>query len=398
MAVGDTTMAGVERTLNVADPQVLLHFPGDAAGFDYHHRLLLHKLGGGRWICLTPDLELEVQDLSARRHIVLGRAAPFPAHIAAACYIFDELSKNELERQRKLARTQGSILDDEAPIDVSAQAWVVSDPSSSRFGQVLPVELHDDIVNLGSHGVVEWEQQVEYVRELALDEIEKFKSDRQGTTGDLRVIGDHRDSQGHRHIGFKEAMTLFKQTDFQDWPFTGPRAVKEYLNSILAGPGDIPTYHLSWVRSSGVASGSAIVHEHRSLCEVLRLGISKDQLDITNLSSFENAVRRLITLEIAVSRNPNSPDFSGLEVVVESPISSQGAAHVSAMSSWVTERLKERANIAKQQRLYREEVGKKAPKKQDDDDSDGPRRWRKKKNNKGGKPSAGGDASTGGQQ
>lgn len=95
--------------------------------------------------------------------------------------------------------------------------------------------------------------------------------------------------------------------------------------------------------------------------ERLRLGISRDQLDITNLSSFENAVRRLITLEIAVSRNPNSPDFSGLDVVVESPVSSQGAAHVSAMSSWVTDCLKECANIAKQQRLYREEVGKKAP-------------------------------------
>lgn len=57
------------------------------------------------------------------------------------------------------------------------------------------MELHDDIVNLGSHGVGEWEQEVEYVRELAVDEIEKFKSDWQGTIGDLnlRVIGDHRD-------------------------------------------------------------------------------------------------------------------------------------------------------------------------------------------------------------
>lgn len=84
MAVGDTIMAGVKRTLNVADPQMRLHFPGDAAGFDYYHRLLLHKLGGGRWICLTPDFELEVKGLSTRRHIVLGRTAPFPVHIAAA--------------------------------------------------------------------------------------------------------------------------------------------------------------------------------------------------------------------------------------------------------------------------------------------------------------------------
>lgn len=50
---------------------------------------------------------------------------------------------------------------------------------------------------------------------------------------------------------------------------TGPRSVKDYLRAIREGPGDLPTYHLSWV-----------------LCETVRLAISKDQLDVSNLCSF----------------------------------------------------------------------------------------------------------------
>ena len=84
----------------------------------------------------------------------------------------------------------------------------------------------------------------------------------------------------------------------------------------------------------------------------------KDQLDISNLMCFEHLIRRIIILEIAVGRNPGAPDFSGLDVVSEAPINQSGAAQVAAMNTWITERLKERANIQKQSRLYKEEHGK----------------------------------------
>jgi len=94
-------------------------------------------------------------------------------------------------------------------------------------------------------------------------------------------------------------------------------------------------------------------------------------------------VRRLITLEVAVSRSPGAPDFTGLEVISESPISAHGTAQVNAMNSWITEKLKERANIQKQSRLSREEFrkGGNKPGKADDDDESGGR-WRQKKNKK----------------
>lgn len=71
--------------------------------------------------------------------------------------------------------------------------------------------------------------------------------------------------------------------------------------------------------------------------------------------SMEMIVRRLVQIEIAVTRSASSPDYIGLDVLLEAPISDSGAASTRALDDRVTSRLKERAQIAKQTRLYREE-------------------------------------------
>ena len=68
-------------------------------------------------------------------------------------------------------------------------------------------------------------------------------------------------------------------------------------------------------------------------------------------------------LEMAMARNPAAPDFTGLDVVSETPIAVQGQAYVSAITSWVTERLKEQSQIQKQARLFKEEFGRRGGKK-----------------------------------
>ena len=388
-----------DRTLNISEPQVLVHFPNDGHGFYYHHRILLHKVSGGRWVTLTPDLDQEIHDLNNQRHVVLGRNSLFPVHLAQECYVFDEITKNELERQKKIAKTTASILDDSAVVDIAALQWYVADPSSEKFGLVVPSELLDDLVTLGSCGLVQWDQEIEFARELGADEVKAFKEERKDASSDLRTIGDHRDAQGRRFLSFADAIVLLRESKFEDWGFSGPRAVLEFVKAVQAGPGDLSTYHLAWTRSSGVAPQSAIVHEHRCLCEALRLGLTRDLLDISNLMVFEHLTRRLLTLEIAVSRNPQMPDFGGLDVVSEAPISSQGSAHVASMSSWITEKLKERANIQKQSRLFREEFGrtKGAGKggKEEGDPENPKARWKKKK--KGGQDGGGAAGSAGGQ-
>ena len=71
----------MERTLNISEPQVLFHYPADPNGLEYHQRVLVHKIGQGRWVVLSPDLELSVEDLTQQRHVVLSRHSPFPPHL-----------------------------------------------------------------------------------------------------------------------------------------------------------------------------------------------------------------------------------------------------------------------------------------------------------------------------
>lgn len=374
----------MERTLNIPDLQILFHYPNDAAGLVWHHRVLLHKIGHGRWVLLTPDLELHVEDLSVQRHVVLGRHAPFPANLLPECYIFEEeLTRAELDRQRRLAKAMGAILDDSEHVGIDALQWYVADPSSTKFGKAIPFDIVHDVVTLGDHGLVQWDGETLYLRELASTDVDPFVDERKEASGDLRTLGDHRDPQGSRHLPFKDAVALMRESKFEDWPFKGPRSVFEYFKSILAGPGDLVSYHNMWLRSSGVAWNSAVAHEHHHLCEVLRLAISVDQIDPTNLTCCESIVRRLIVLEIAVQRNPQSPDFNGLDLVSETPVTSQGQAVTSSMNLWITERLKERAQIQKQSRLYREEMQKKPKKGGDADDGEGSKRWNKNKKGKG---------------
>ena len=66
-------------------------------------------------------------------------------------------------------------------------------------------------------------------------------------------------------------------------------------------------------------------------------------------------MRWIIQLETATERNPRSPDFSGLDIVMMAPTTSEGKAIASKFTEHLTTKLKERAAIWKQERLYREE-------------------------------------------
>ena len=72
-------MAANVRTLDISEPRVLVNYPADVAGFYWHHRVLLHRVKAGTWVCLTPTLELQIHNLLTVDHIVLGRATRFPA-------------------------------------------------------------------------------------------------------------------------------------------------------------------------------------------------------------------------------------------------------------------------------------------------------------------------------
>ena len=109
---------------------------------------------------------------------------------------------------------------------------------------------------------------------------------------------------------------------------------------------------------SGVAEGCAQAHEHRQICECLRMALFEDALDIQNLSCFEQLIRRVVQVEMAVDKNPRHPDFTGLLILVDGTTTSGGASRVPKFTSWVTARQKEQAEIYKQRRLFTEEQSK----------------------------------------
>ena len=88
------------------------------------------------------------------------------------------------------------------------------------------------------------------------------------------------------------------------------------------------------------------------------MAISDDMLDVGNLASFEQISRRLVQLELAVEKNPKHPDFSGLNILVDTNVSAGGMARVPKFTKWVTDRHREQAEIYKQRRLFSEEAGK----------------------------------------
>eukprot|EP00959_Pyramimonas_sp_CCMP1952_P280691 5867084-Pyramimonas_sp.AAC.1 len=62
-------------TLDIGDPQILVHYPDDENGFLWHHRVLLFRVSDDIWISLTPDLALVRLKLLDIRHEVLERRA-----------------------------------------------------------------------------------------------------------------------------------------------------------------------------------------------------------------------------------------------------------------------------------------------------------------------------------
>lgn len=388
-----------DRSLNIRDPQVLVRFDEDD-NFEWHHRILLKKIGQGRWVTLTPDHELVVHDLSEERYRVCERGAPFPADNV---YAHDDLSKAELDGFRRRAGLQAAILDDGPGEEVEAEVWLVAEADHPRFGAQIGEDDMNDALTLGSKGVVAFEGEEVWIEKVASGGVEEWRKKRRESLGDLRLLGDHRTASGQRHLELRDAVPLFRDTKFVDWPLAGPKVVPEFLKSVSEGPGNLTSYHHEWMRRSGVNEISSAAHEHRILTEALRLGVSLDQLDLSNLASFEQITRRLVQIETAVSRSPKHPDYTGLDLVLATPTSERGQANTRQFDEWLTGRMKDRAQIWKQQRLYKTEFYGRAygDDGSDDDDGDGAKKARKagkKKKGAGkGKDSAGSSGGPPGQ-
>lgn len=347
------------KTLDISEPQIIQHFPHDGGGFFWHHRILLQKCGPGIWIGLSPDGDLSRIDLNQVQHITLDRKGSFPAAQAPYVYAFDDLGRGELESYRRRAKVMNNLFNDQSLEQIDRYEWVVADLARADFGEAVK---DDDIANgitMRDSGLADIDGDEVFVVRINADKKEEWLKQRDESKGDSRLLGYFTDGQGRRHLDFSDSLDLMTEPEFTDWPLTGPRVCLELLKSIRDGSSDLVTYHLQWSRNSGISQYSAALFEHRNICDCLKAFISTDQIDPTALLGCEYLCRRMVQIETAVGRNPASPDYSGLDIVMEGGLGPNGEARTTRFTEWISSKLKERAQIQKQARLFKEEFNKK---------------------------------------
>jgi hypothetical protein len=356
----------------------------DDPNFSWHHRILLTKLDGGRWIVLTPDGDVEVEDLTAHRCIPLVRGKAVPARVAGDIYLLAAVSDADLRTAAAEATALAGILGAAVAVPVGLRAdWIYSDPGHLSWGTIVPAALlcaAGQVVQRGSIGLVQtdpadmatWTS----MERILPSDLEIWKDEKRNGPGrDPRVLPIHRDAQEHRHCSLRlamQSMTIPASSAASsaasrplgpppaslgpDWIFRGPSAVAELLKGVRAAGEDLSGYHEYYCRASGLEPASAVGVKHRDILSVLHHMVTFDQLDAPFLASAELCARLVLQCQAAVKKNPKQPDFRGLQMMTMSDLDASGGVLTGDFARYVAEEQKSEAFTLKQQRLYADET------------------------------------------
>ena len=362
-------------TLDIAEVQILINYPLDGDGLFWHHRILLCRIENARWMTLTPDHEIQQHDLGVERHVVLERMGQFPAHLAAEVYAHDPIGKAALSAFKRQAQTMAIILGQGDLPDTEGSTWVVADLDHQDFGKIIDSAVLQNAATglaFGSKGVIMQNGEEIYVERVLTRELESWRKKKKLDNSDVRLLGDHRDGSGRKRLDLSTAVSLMRDNTDPDFPIFGTKAAREFHLAVSEGPGNFVSYHTEWLRLSGVSRRSSAAHVHQALCEGLRLLHQYDQVDSSGTAIGEHLTRWLIQTEIAVERNPMQPDYQGLDVIAGTSTMQDGRANTNKFNDWVSSKMKERASIWKQERLFRQERRNQMSRggRQGDDDDD----------------------------
>ena len=406
------------KTLDIPELQMLVEFPGDLNGLDFHHRILWYRVDGSTWIISTPDCDVYEENYDGMTVIPLTRNSPYPIQYAGAMYVpnADALMNEyqDMKRQAEnLALVRGCL---DRPGIASGQdaraegLWRVADVDSKLFGNIIP---NGDLSDPTRNTLLEVDGLKKRLHakdgeilslELVAD-FDKWKEAKRpglpgGDAGDLRLLGCERLASGKRQMNLSKAIEAMHSETFPDWPHRGPRATREFLESVLENGGDLSTYHAAFMRKSGRSDHSASAHELKNLLQILKLSISYDQLDVSNIAAIEQTVRRILEIQIAVRRNPKHPTFDSFDYNTRGTVDEVGGARAAGYFEWMAEQQKAEAKTLKSTREWRQEQEadrRRAHRGEKDRDSsgedgEGGKGKKKKKKKKGGAPT-GADAS-----
>ena len=122
--------------LNITEPQVLLYYEGDAP--EWHHRVLLRRLRDAVWVVLTPERDVQVENLADFTLLAFPRGAAVPSAAADNAHLFAGVLDGELPEHHAQATRLIDILGGGVPAGAIAGApratWRVADTSAAEFG------------------------------------------------------------------------------------------------------------------------------------------------------------------------------------------------------------------------------------------------------------------------
>eukprot|EP00971_Amphidinium_carterae_P329620 6462205-Amphidinium_carterae.1 len=128
-------------SLDIEEPQILLRYPEDAV--EWHHRILIRRLRDSVWVVLTPDSELQVENLSDFQLLALGRGEAVPRVAVGNCYLFGEGGVADLPAHHRSAKRMAVILGgvQEGASDQTEASWRIADTAAAEFGTEVASEV-----------------------------------------------------------------------------------------------------------------------------------------------------------------------------------------------------------------------------------------------------------------
>jgi hypothetical protein len=176
---------------------------------------------------------------------------------------------------------------------------------------------------------------------------------------DARVLAIIEDD-GRRHRNFRESVRDMSETDWPGWPVLGPRTTRWVLRFIAEHDIAPRARHTKWRHEAGLSPSDPYVDDHDLALRVIQMAVEFDQLNITELASFELLARRAQMAEWRhrdrlISRN-------SIEDGLEDDYLYMGTAETRGLilmapdlADHVTGELHKEANILKERRKVKEE-------------------------------------------
>ncbi|CAK0843206.1 unnamed protein product, partial [Prorocentrum cordatum] len=349
------------------EPQILLRDDAHAT-HTWHHLVLLRRLREAVWVACFPDEGIESIDLAGRTLLTLAPGARVGDAQAGDVRMCDATLPERLASlHAQAARLAAVLTGGAAPTGgtIPQTSWRVADTSAVEFGEEVAADVVEGMatgVKRGSVGLAlvgkpgRW-LAVELVPNSEMGAWLVDKHSGAGRDPRLASSASHDAAAGAQPLGL--AMQNFRPVELAQmpsWPHPGPRAVVELLQGIHALGLTTATYHVHWVRESGVHAESAVAWEHRMLLQILGLAVGYDGLDPTNCGSLELAARRIVMIERAVKVNPKSPCFDGLHKMIEHNQDEKGGVATQQFTTYFAQQAEVEARVLKQNRLLREEL------------------------------------------